>query len=316
MTLILHLGAPKTATSTLQNTFFPRHPGLLFLGKEVDSKRAWTGWRTPEIGTLMLNLELKNLDFRPDRDRVSRMVDEIRAAAGKRPVVISSEDLCLFSALDSFGKLERIRDLFGTLGPIRLLLAVREQVSLLKSIYITEHRGEMLHLPRTKQSWYPSFDQYLDIHFRYGCGAVLESFRFAAMIERYESIFGRDNVFVYAFDEFRCDPIGTLRLLCRFIGVDEADPCLALTAETRENQHHSSRGYAMTKLRQRLTGGRSVSDLMPGPVKAAFRRWLRRGTPFDFAASPDAVRRIADYYRADNEALLSRRGIQLQLSAN
>ena len=312
MTLVLHIGAPKTATSTLQNAFFPRHQGMFFLGKEVDGKRAWTGWRSREIETLMLGLERTNLNFKPNRQAVARMVDEIRAAAGSRPVVISSEDLCLFSALDSFAKIERIRELFGSLGKIRIILAVREQVSLLKSIYITEHRGEMLHLPGTKHNWYPSFDQYLDIHFRYACGAVLESFRFAAMIEQYESFVGAENICVYAFSDFQSDPVGVLRTLCRFMGIDDRDPCLEQTAVTRENQHGSARDYAMTQLRQRLTGGRSICAFLPVAAKTFFRQWLSRGGSFDFAPSLGAVRRIADYYRADNEALFAKRGIRLQ----
>jgi hypothetical protein len=311
MALILHLGAPKTATSTLQHAFFPCHPGMLFLGKKVDSEKAWKGWRTTEIETLMIRLERTNLDFRPDRTAVARMVGEIAAVAGTRPTVISSEDLCLFSAIDSFRKVERIRDLFDALGPIRLILAVRNQVSLLKSIYITEHRGEMLRLAGTKQSWYPTFDRYLDIHFRYACGAVLESFRFASMIERYEAMVGSENVFVYAFDDFKHDPMQTLRALCTYMGVDAADPCLAQAAGTRENQHYSARIYAAPRLRKYLAMGLRIRALVPTSVKNHIRGWLDRGARFDIKLSAEATARITDYYAADNQRLFDTRGIRL-----
>jgi hypothetical protein len=311
MTLVLHLGAPKTATSTLQHAFFPRHPGVLFLGKEVDGRRGWKGWRTTELEVLMLALERTNLDFCPDRTAVARIVEEVAADAVGRPIVISSEDLCLFSSIDSLRKLERIRELFGALGELRLILAVRDQVSLLKSIYLTEHRGEMLHLTGTQQDWYPSFDRYLDIHFRYACGAVLESFRFAAMIERYEALVGRDNVFVYAFNDFKRDALATLRALCRFIGIDDAHPCLEQAAETRENQQFSSRLYGAPRLRNYMAGQLRVGRLLPGSVRRRVRQWLDGGRGFDFAASPQAIRRITDYYASDNEMLYAKRGIRL-----
>jgi hypothetical protein len=311
MTLVLHIGAPKTATSTLQNAFFPRHPGVLFLGKEVDGQRGWKGWRTPEIEALMLCLERTNLEFQPAPDLVAKIVEEVRAAAGARPVVISSEDLCAFSGIDSFKKIERIGSLFGPLGSIRVVLAVREQVSLLKSLYVTEHRGEMLKLPDTRQDWYPSFDQYLDIHFRYAWGAVLESFRFAAMIDGYESLVGTDNILVYAFDEFRRDPIGTLRKLCAFMAIDDKDPSLEQTAGTRENQHYSARDYAFNRAIGSFAGLQSVAAFVPAPVKRTLRRWRKGGAAFDIEPSPDAVRRITDYYRSDNEALFEKRGIRL-----
>src|SRR5277367_6422397 len=104
MTLIIHLGAPKTATSTLQGTFFPRHPGLVFLGKVVDEKNGFTGWRTPELTRLMLALERTNLDFSPDPREIGTMVAAIHEEAAGRPVVLSSEDFCLFSSVDPFAK--------------------------------------------------------------------------------------------------------------------------------------------------------------------------------------------------------------------
>ncbi len=226
MTLILHLGAPKTATSTLQGAFFPRHSGLFFLGKTVDEAMGVTAWRTPELSRLMLALERTNLDFAPDRAEVGALVAGIGTEAAGRPVVISSEDLCLFSAVDPFAKLARVTELFGVLGPVRAVLAVREQLSLLRSIYLTEHRGEMLKLPGTKQGWHPDFDQYLDIHFRYAWGSTLECFRFSAMIDRYEQLLGPANLFVYAFEDFARDPAAILKRLCRFIGVAEDLPFL------------------------------------------------------------------------------------------
>lgn len=311
MTLIIHLGAPKTATSTLQNAFFPRHPGLLFLGKEVDRQRGWEGWRSAEIEALMTAVVKTSLDYKLDRATAARAVEKIAADAGGRPVVISNEDYCSFSGADSFSKIERMRELFGAFGPTKLILAVRDQVALLKSVYVIEHRGEMLRMPGTKQTWYPSFDQYLDIHFRYVCGAVLETYRFAAMIEKYESLVGPENVFVYAFDAFRRDAVGTLGALCRFMGVDDRDPCLAQTAGTRENERSSSRSYAAVRVRRFLTGGRSISGFLPKPVIRWYRGWLGQGAPYEIAPSADAVRRITEYYRADNEALFGRRGIRL-----
>jgi hypothetical protein len=311
MTLILHIGAPKTATSTLQNAFFPRHPGVLFLGKEVDGQRGWKGWRTPEIQALMLCLERTNLEFQPAPDVVAKIVEEMRAEAGAKPVVISSEDLCAFSGIDSFKKIERVRSLFAALGAIRLVLAVREQVSLLKSLYVTEHRGEMLKLPDTRQHWYPSFDQYLDIHFRYAWGAVLESYRFGAMIDGYESLVGKENIFVYGFDDFRRDPTGTLRKLCGFMGIAEDDPSLEQTADTRENQHYSAREYAFNRAVGSVFALQSVAAFVPAVLKRTLRQWRKAGVPFDIEPSPDAVRRITDYYRSDNDALFAKRGIRL-----
>jgi hypothetical protein len=311
VTLVLHVGAPKTATSTLQGAFFPRHPGMVFLGKIVDEKNGFTGWRTPELTQLMLALERTHLDFAPDRAAAAAMVAAIATEAAGRPVVISSEDLCLFSAVDPFAKLARVTELFGSLGPVRLILAVREQVTLLRSIYLTEHRGEMMRLPGTRQNWYPSFDQYLDIQFRYAWGSTLECFRFSAMIDRYEALLGAANVFVYAFDDFVRDPGAGLQRLCRFIGVADDAVSLEPSPAGHQNRHYSRRTYWYSALRNRLGPALGLSRFAPKPLVDRFRTWIAAGDAVDFSPSPEARRRIADYYRADNALLLRKRGIDL-----
>jgi hypothetical protein len=288
---------------------------VVFLGKMVDEERGFTGWRSPELDRLMLALERSNLDFAPDRAEVARLVAAIRAEAGERPVVISSEDLCLFSAVSPFTKLTRVTELFGELGPVRVILAVREQLALLRSIYLTEHRGEMLRLPGTEQRWHPDFDQYLDIHFRYAWGSTLECFRFSTMIERYEKALGAANVFVYAFDDFARDPIALLKRLCRFIGVAEDVSFLEDAAATHANRHYSQRTYRYSALRNRFAPGLSLSQFLPSSAVAAFRKWVNGGTAIEFTPSPQARQRVAEYYRLDNEELLRRRGIDLRQAA-
>ena len=308
MNLVLHIGAPKTATSTLQSVFFPYHPGLYFLGKRVNVPGGVTSWRTPEITDFMLDLERKNSEFAPDAAQVDRLVQEIKAEAGALPVVISSEDLCLYTGIDSFKKIERLQKVFGEFGPVRIILSVRDQVSLLKSIYITEHRGEMMRIVGTQQSWYPTFDQYLDIHFRYVWGAVLESFRFYSMLQKYEKIFGSNNIFVYPFSEFQRDPVRILKSMSDFLGIEYNESILQKTAKTRENQHYSERAYAFVKIRPFFSPLRAV---VPAVVKDHFYRWLERGASINFNPSDDAVRRVKDYYKSDNDALFRKYGIRL-----
>ena len=310
MSLLVHVGAPKTATSTLQSGFFPHHPDLYFLGKIVDGERGHTGWRNPAWTELMLGLERSNADYDPDPSQVADMVAAAKAEAGGRLITLSSEDLCTFTGTGQMAKLDRLAALFGDQGGIKIVLGVREQTELLKSIYLTEHRGEMLKIAGTEQSWYPTFDQYLDIHFRYAWRSVLDSFRFAALIEQYGCRVGPENVFVYAFSDFKRDPASVFRRICLFAGVS-ADPAfLSKAAETHENAHSSTRGYLYSRLRAKLPGV-TLSTVLPRSLIAAFRRWVAAGKPMAFEPSAQATARIRQYYRADNEELARKFGIIL-----
>jgi hypothetical protein len=311
MTLIVHVGSPKTGSSTLQNAFFPAHPGLLFLGKYVDRGRAYEGWRDTAFEKLARAMEASEANYKPDLSAVSSLIEGLETEAAGRPIVLSDEGLCMFTGADCMAKLGRVAEIFAALAPFRFILCVREQLSLIKSNYITEHRAEMLRLPGKKQSWYPNFDQFVDIHFRYACGSVLDSYRYAFLIEQLESLVGAKNVLVYGFEDFKADPIATLRRICRFMEVDEFDPCLERTATTRENEHHSARVYAINMLRRRVLGDRTLGGVVPKWLKTGLNRWAASGRRFDFTASADTARRVQDYYRADNEMLFLKCGIRL-----
>jgi hypothetical protein len=311
LTFYLHVGASKTASTTLQGRFFPAHPDIFYLGKEESTLNIVKRWATPEIFTIVNDIDRRNLDFRLDEATVRSALDYIRRNSGGRPIVYSFEDLCEFTGPSPFEKLARFQNVFGEFGPIRIIMGVREQLGLLKSLYITVHRAEMLRIPGENMSWCPSFDQYIDINFRYAFGALLESFRFSIVLDHYAHVLGAENVFVYSFENFKRDPKYVLRRLCGFIGIDENAPCIEEATTTRENQHHAARRYAYLKLRRLLVGSRSVGHLIPSQVKSRFWSWVDSGRKFDFTPSEAVTKRIRDYYRADNDTLSRKYGITL-----
>src|SRR5581483_1509125 len=169
MTFYLHVGAPKTASTTLQGRFFPAHPGLFFLGKEESTLDAIKRWATPEIFQIGNDLNRLNLGFKLEQNTLSRALGFIRQHHDNRPIVYSYEDICAFNGPSPFEKFSRFCSVFDEFKPIRVIMGVREQVELLKSAYITVHRAEAMHIHGAGKAWYPTFDQYIDINFRYAC---------------------------------------------------------------------------------------------------------------------------------------------------
>jgi hypothetical protein len=310
LTFYLHVGASKTASTTLQGQFFPKHPDIFFLGKEESTINLVKRWATPEILTIVTDIDRRNLDFRLDADTVRTAQDYVRQHHGGRAIVYSFEDLCEFTGPSPYEKLVRFQNVFGEFGPIRIIMGVREQLGLLKSLYITVHRAEMLRIPGEKMDWCPTFDQYIDIGFRYAFGALLESFRFSVVLDHYADALGAENVFVYAFEDFRRDPNAVLRRLCGFMAIDENAACIEQAATTRENQHHSARRYAYLKLRGLISPER-ISRMIPPAVKSHFWSWVDSGRKFDFTPTEAVTRRLKEYYRADNDALERKYGIRL-----
>jgi hypothetical protein len=311
LTFYLHVGASKTASTTLQGHFFPGHPDIFFLGKEESRLNGIKRWATPEISTIGNDIDRRNLDFRLDMDTVTTALDYIRKNNHARRIVYSFEDLCEFTGPSPFEKLARFLEVFAEFRPFRIIMGVRDQLALLKSLYLTIHRAEMLRIPGERMDWYPTFDQFIDINFRYAFGALLQSFCFSIILDHYANELGSDNVFVYSFDEFQRDPTMVLRRLCRFMSIDDKATCIERTGNTRENAHHSRRRYSYLGLRRMLFGSRELGGFMLPFARSLFWRWVDAGPKFDFTPSEAATRRIREYYRSDNDALAKKYGIRL-----
>src|ERR1700682_2439522 len=75
LTFYLHVGASKTASTTLQGRFFPAHPGIFFLGKEESTIDLIKRWASPEIFTVVNDIDRRTLDFHPDAATVKATLD-------------------------------------------------------------------------------------------------------------------------------------------------------------------------------------------------------------------------------------------------
>jgi hypothetical protein len=311
MTFYIHVGAPKTASTTLQGRFFPAHPGIFYLGKEESALNSVKRWATTDIYKTVNDINRLNLSFHLDQTALQSALKYIKENCGCLAITCSNEDICAFNGASPFEKFARYQEIFAEFKPVRVIMGIRNQIELLKSAYITIHRAEHLHIDGEKMTWSPTFDQYIDINFKYAFGAYLEAFRFSVVLDHYANAIGRENIFLYSFKDLQGDPVATLRRLCRFMGIDENAACVIEAATTKENQHFSARRYAYLNYRWLILGKRSVSELVPRAVKSRFVRWLDSGPKFDVTPSPAVTKRLQDYYRADNDLLAEKYGIAL-----
>ncbi len=112
-----------------------------------------------------------------------------------------------------------------------------------------------------------------------------EHVRYAEQLRRYEAAFGREQMLVLIYDDFRADNEGTVRRVLDFLGVEELAPVQALEA----NPTVQARLPRVRELARSLSVGRE-----PGARRA--RRAIK-------ALTPRALRRRA--LRATEQALMS-----------
>lgn len=199
MTLLLHPGFHKTATSWLQSVVFAEH--RLFR-------------------SLLNHHEIDDLLVRPhdlefDANKTRAQITQLRNGAKPAIVdVVSSEILSGNILMGSRDSSELARRLASTVGPAKVLLTVRAQKPITKSIYLQYiKRGGRLGIeefltfqPEPGYFW---FDP-----------ATLEFDRLAQV---YAEHFGAESILVLPQELLVQDRPRYLRELCRFVGLDESD---------------------------------------------------------------------------------------------
>lgn len=101
----------------------------------------------------------------------------------------------------------------------------------------------------------------------------IDRVEYAAQLRRYHDVFGRDQVLVLVYDDFRADNDGTLARVLRFIGVDET----ALLARSEANQTvlvRSPRAYEL--MRSVYLGRGPVGRVLSPAIKALTTQRMRR----------------------------------------
>lgn len=297
-TLFVHLGYPKTATTTFQQHVFPNLPGLLYLGKLIPSFRYTDPTLYPLINELMTADSVSYGGVSALRDALAPH----RTAAAGRPLLISSESFLHVSATDPGVVSARVQAAFN---PCKVIITIREQRSLLRSFYglhgrfgqylfVTKPEGEPLPLPLPISRW-------LDLCFRSPFRNLPALLYYDLIVDHYRRLLGPNNVGVFLFEELKQAPQSFTQRLAEFIGVDPG----TMTGLLRGHHEHS--GIASGELLwwriNRRFGRRTQGDTIERRITSPLARWLSRSRPVTDAMPADWDDRLAGLYGPGNRRL-------------
>jgi len=211
--LVLHIGYPKTATTTIQNRFlYPLHKEnkINFLGKAI----------------------FKGVNFNPSGALIRRVVRQESIESRECLIVkndminvISNEDISLsFYNIDNQKYLPVRNPLetpfllkkelmsFGFLdGNVEVIAVIRNQVDLIYSMYVEGYRLHFRHEPSLD-----SFDKYINQGMRNKKSGVFLMFYYFDVLEAFSKVFGKNNVHILFFEdlvndkEFFCKRVASL----------------------------------------------------------------------------------------------------------
>lgn len=289
----LHVGYHKCASTTLQKNLFANHP-------QMQPMRKVAGFEDADRAVDLIIEQLvagKSGDDVPPEARLLWQRAEAKARASGRLPVFSWERLTrhFYFRTPSDDRVPRM--LKAVVGEARIVVVVRHQIRLLESLYLSRIKP-----PRylTPEEWFAGEGK-----------RSVNAYWYANVIETYQSVFGRENVLVLAFEELASDPERFARKLCEHAGVDP-DLAAGLLTRPARNSRPSQTVQTYSRLRNKLLPGISVGRFLPAGFRRQAYRILSRGKRSQAVFTPEIVSALEDIYRPQNRRLMEAGGVDLQ----
>lgn len=216
--ILLHVGLPKTGTTTLQESVFAAHSQIYYLGKML-------GPNVPKECRSMLVYDiLKSILWQLHKPWD---VKKIRTLYEKQLLPVVPSDRLLVGSWEALGMSrprefsERLKRLLAIFGRCRIMITLRNPLTWTPSEFLQNIKG---HFIRQNRPWMgPAF--YLEIEdwfkkrvqFSRGIHNFLS---YCQNIQSAISLLGADNVGVFLFEELQQNPDQYYRTICQFMGID------------------------------------------------------------------------------------------------
>lgn len=300
MTVFLHIGYHKTASTWLQRQIFPEHPSIEYWPTQMP-EHAWL----PELARVH--------DFAFDVERYRGLYLECRSKRASDPIVVSWEGFVgdpLSGAQTSVRNADRLHSIFPN---AQILIVIRNQLDMVDSLY----------RQYVQEGGTCSLERFLDLRPQNRVYFGMDYLRYDLLIGHYRSSYGSDAVHVFLYEELAQSPSDFLAKLFSTIDVEQQH----FDGKVLERKINRSLSLPSLYL-LRFANHFLSSALNPGAILAnrwvstfEVRRWLQ--TRLDRLIPDRSIARqsciglqlrseLEDQFRLCNRTLVEELGIPLE----
>lgn len=297
-TLFIHVGYPKTATTTFQKHVFPNHPEIDYLGKFIPSFQYRDTTLSSEIDKLMTCDDARYMGV----ELLRKQINDYKQQCHKKVLLISSESFIHVTASDIGLVAQRIK---AALGPCKIIVTIREQIDIIKSFYglhgqfgqylfLCKDQAEKIKIPLRIGDW-------LNLSFRNYNKNFLSTLHYGEIIQYYCRLFGKQNVGIFLYEEFCQNKTAYIKKFCDFLNIDH-QIVIKLVEGKHELPNLSTRDLLYFSI---------FSRIFP---KFKFEPWVlrRSGAKIrNIHIDPEMEERIRNLYRDGNKTLMSEQALPL-----
>lgn len=290
--VIIHIGANKTASTTLQRALFRGHRGIHYMGEDAEGYKEYA----PLVNSMVNDDDL----FFPNAE-CAELFRKHLGEETEKTFLYSNEDV-MTSRIPTVCA----RRLHAFLPGAEILLVVRNQYSAIPSFY-ANHGAFLKPAPPSYFRRHVSFDDWIRFQLMFPNYGPLASFMFNRLLSVYAGLFGENRVHVLLFEEFVQNKPMFVQKLSDILRIDAAETGKLLQA-SHERKRISGRMLAYNRFRTSFFWGVPLSNYVPFGRAIAGRlgRFVDSGPPARVEISEELRQVIHDLYGEDNAVLAAK----------
>jgi hypothetical protein len=293
---VIHIGANKTASTTLQRSLFKKNVQLQYLGEDCEGYS--------EYSSILNSLANDDDLFYSESDCVE-LFDSLKKQAIDKTFVYSNEDL-----MTSRIPLICAKRLQVLMPEADIVLVIRNQNTAIPSFY-ANHGAYLKPAPPSYFRRHVLINDWIEFHTMFVKYGPLASFRY----EQFESIYSTlfDNrVHILLFEEYINDRKAFVDKLSAILKIDSKSTIQKLMG-SHERRRISGRLLAYNRFRTSFFWGVEISKFIPfgEKIKQKFEEFLANGDPAKIQMSLCSLRKIHDLYSEGNSKLAKKYGLPL-----
>jgi len=209
MKLILHLGYPRTASTSIQDGIFSNEDYFLSIGK-------------PRSNNILVDFsnKLRKVSFINDRDNHTlkkELIDICKNNNNNKTVVFSDETI--ITRANAYEIIMFFIDVFST---VEILFTIRSQLTLIQSFY--EYKGKILKdVPKSYRFNKVNFDEFYYYYRNNNINNIIKSLDYYSVVKTLKGIVGNDKVHILCFEEFVSDRNEWSKKMSKILDINNLD---------------------------------------------------------------------------------------------
>ena len=221
----VHIGFPKSASSSLQNFYFAVHPECHHVGLGYESKgNVYFDEGAEQVSEVDVRLKKEFLWNAKESAKLLQPSFDYAEENNFKAVGMSNEffSFALGNEVDTSDKARRLAQLFGKDAVV--FIVIREQFSFLMSLYL-----ELL-----KGGYGGTYRKYLEYTYLYQVRSWCTDICYDNIYKCYADIFGKENVCLLVFEELKSNPESFFSQIADRLGIENSITEMRKTNEQKE----------------------------------------------------------------------------------